>query len=50
MTTAVATRELTMSEALNEALREEMRRDDGVFVSVDQGRSCTTAGGPATAT
>src|SRR5207248_75630 len=32
VTTAVATRELTMAEALNEALREEMRRDDGVFV------------------
>jgi pyruvate/2-oxoglutarate/acetoin dehydrogenase E1 component len=30
--TAVATRELTMSEALNEALREEMRRDEAVFV------------------
>lgn len=29
---ASATRELTMSEALNEALREEMRRDDEVFV------------------
>ena len=32
MSVAVATRELTMAEALNEALREEMRRDDRVFV------------------
>jgi pyruvate/2-oxoglutarate/acetoin dehydrogenase E1 component len=32
MTEAVATRELTMSEALNEALREEMRRDESVFI------------------
>ena len=39
MTTAVATRELTMSEALNEALREEMRRDDRVFlIGEDIGR------------
>ena len=30
--TATATRELTMSEALNEALREEMRLDPTVFV------------------
>ena len=30
--TATATRELTMSEALNEALREEMDRDPAVFV------------------
>jgi pyruvate dehydrogenase E1 component beta subunit len=29
---AVAVKELTMSEALNEALREEMQRDPGVFV------------------
>jgi pyruvate dehydrogenase E1 component beta subunit len=30
--TTVATRELTMSQALNEALREEMAAHDGVFV------------------
>jgi transketolase C-terminal domain/subunit len=30
--TAQATRELTMSEALNEGLREEMARDEAVFV------------------
>src|SRR5438105_15659630 len=30
--TAVATRELTLSQALNEALREEMRRDPNVFL------------------
>jgi pyruvate/2-oxoglutarate/acetoin dehydrogenase E1 component len=29
---AVATRELTLSQALNEALREEMRRDPNVFL------------------
>ena len=29
---AAATRQLTMSEALNEAIRQEMRRDAGVFV------------------